>query len=364
MSVTEAEAAVPAHAGSASAGTARPYAPSWLNRLLDWIDRLPGPTWAAYAVAALIAIAGGHLGLWETGLLAWGELDGAQVFWGIYLPAQVWIIEYLDRVARDSFAAFRPAVDLDDEEADNELYRLTVIPAFPALLIALLVLPMTLVSYALDPVSAGVVDYDAVALVLRAVSEWFVGAVLLVFVYHTFRQLRLVSRLHARATRIDPFQPRPLYAFSQLTSRTGIALLVLVASGLLANPVALESAVFWTVWAPWVVGVPLMAIIIFVAPLYGMHRRLVADKDSVQRASDERLKAILTELNAAVDARDVGQAEGLQKLLASQLSQREVYARLPTWPWSTGTLRGFGSALLLPVVLFLIQRYLSEILPR
>ena len=28
----------------------RPYRPSWVNVLLDWIERLPGPTWLAYVV--------------------------------------------------------------------------------------------------------------------------------------------------------------------------------------------------------------------------------------------------------------------------------------------------------------------------
>jgi hypothetical protein len=364
MSASGASTTASSPVAVASAGDARPYPPSWLNRLLAWIDALPGPTWLAYTIAALISTALGHAGLWETGLIRWWTLDPALVFWGIYLPAQVWLIEHLDGVAHRAFAAFRPAVDLASDEAARLEYELTVIPARPALAIALVVLPLTLLGYAADPVGAGVVGYDRVALAMRALSEWFVGAVLLVFVYHTLRQLRLVSRLHALAVRVDPFQPRPLYAFSNLTSRTGIGLLVLVASGLVANPLALQSAAFWTIWAPWLVGVPLMAVAIFVGPLYGMHRRLSAEKDAIQRASDERLTAILVELNEATDARDVARAEGLQKLLASQLSQREVYARLPTWPWSTGTLRGFASAMLLPIVLFLVQRYLGEVLAR
>jgi hypothetical protein len=69
------------------------------------------------------------------------------------------------------------------------------------------------------------------------------------------------------------------------------------------------------------------------------------------------------ELTTAVDARDLPRAEGMQKLLASQLSQRDVLARLPTWPWSSGTLRGFATTLLLPVIVFLIPRGVIELLP-
>ena len=39
--------------------------------------------------------------------------------------------------------------------------------------------------------------------------------------------------------------------------------------------------------------------------------------------------------------------------------QRDLIARVPTWPWSIGVLTGFMSAILLPIALFLIQRVLS-----
>ncbi len=39
-------------------------------------------------------------------------------------------------------------------------------------------------------------------------------------------------------------------------------------------------------------------------------------------------------------------------------------AKLPTWPWSAGTLRGFASALLLPIAVFLVQRFFREFPPR
>lgn len=36
--------------------TLPPYAPGWLHRLIDLIERLPGPTWAAYVVIAIVSI--------------------------------------------------------------------------------------------------------------------------------------------------------------------------------------------------------------------------------------------------------------------------------------------------------------------
>ncbi len=52
--------------------------------------------------------------------------------------------------------------------------------------------------------------------------------------------------------------------------------------------------------------------------------------------------------------------ETLGKSIAALWRERDIIAKLPTWPWSTGTLRGFVSALLLPITLFLIQRLLGD----
>ena len=61
-----------------------------------------------------------------------------------------------------------------------------------------------------------------------------------------------------------------------------------------------------------------------------------------------------------MDARELARADGLNKTLASLLVQREILAKLPTWPWSTTTLRGFVTAILLPMALFLAQQALSR----
>ena len=62
-----------------------------------------------------------------------------------------------------------------------------------------------------------------------------------------------------------------------------------------------------------------------------------------------------------MDADDLSRADGLNKAQASLLQQREVIARLSTWPWSIATLRAFISAILLPLALFLIQRVLAQV---
>ena len=104
------------------------------------------------------------------------------------------------------------------------------------------------------------------------------------------------------------------------------------------------------------------ALIAFVVPLYGLHTRLAAEKERLQGETEHRLKALLAELNHDVDSRDLTRADGLNKTLASVGQQREILAKLPTWPWSSGTLRAMTTAILLPLFLFVIQLVLSRII--
>jgi hypothetical protein len=61
-----------------------------------------------------------------------------------------------------------------------------------------------------------------------------------------------------------------------------------------------------------------------------------------------------------VDADDLARMDGLNKALASLVVERDLLARLPTWPWQPGTLGAFATAIVLPVALFLVTRALER----
>ncbi len=127
-----------------------------------------------------------------------------------------------------------------------------------------------------------------------------------------------------------------------------------------AAPAVFETGAIW-IWASYLLPGILIAVAVFVLPLREMHTRLAAEQQRLQFAAEERLKAILEELAKDVDAVDLARADALNKTLGSLLQQRDVLAKLPTWPWSTGTLRGFVTLILLPIALFLAQRILVAI---
>jgi hypothetical protein len=177
-----------------------------------------------------------------------------------------------------------------------------------------------------------------------------------------FRQMRQIRQTLARAAIIDAFRPGPLHAFSRLTSRTGIILLLFTGSAFLVLPASsLAGEAFPITWLPYLFVPPLIAVAAFILPLYGMHGRLVAEKERLQNATEVRLQALFEEINRDVDVRDMARLEALNKATSAVVQQREILAKLPTWPWSAGTLRGFVTAIFLPLAIFVVQRILIQL---
>jgi hypothetical protein len=340
----------------------RPYRASWLDVLFGAITALPGPTWLAYLVLLIPSVVLSNSMLWSSGIRPWGEIDPTQTFWGVLTLATFAAIHHLRNEAGRAFDRFRPA--LGDGVADAEVarYELTVMPARPILLITVVSVALTILYYVVDPVASQVTGLSAAGLAIRTISESATTAAVLGLVYQAVRQTRRVNRLHAAAENVDPFRPLPLYAFSRLTAQTGTVLVLFNSVGVALNPASVSSEASFALYLPWLVGFAIVAVGFFLVPLLGMHRRLEDIKDSLESASGARLRSLLGELNEAIDRRDSDGVEALDRTISALRHEREILRALPTWPWSATTVRGFASALLLPLALFLVQRFLSQVL--
>jgi hypothetical protein len=105
-----------------------------------------------------------------------------------------------------------------------------------------------------------------------------------------------------------------------------------------------------------------LAAALFVLPLIGLHNRLAVEKTRLMTASQERVKAVLGRIHEAVDGGDLDRSAQLKDALGMVTAERDLLARLPTWPWSTSTFRGVASALLLPIAIFLVTRLIDRLL--
>jgi hypothetical protein len=176
--------------------------------------------------------------------------------------------------------------------------------------------------------------------------------------YLTFRQLRLIRRTYAQATGLDLFRAKELYAFSGLTLRMGIGWLIVFYSGALFYPALVRNI-------PWAssAGLVLAGIAVsFVTTLFDIHKRIDAVKASHLAEIDGRLKGAFTELHRRIDAGEAGTLAPLREVMDALLVEREVVAKIPTWPWQSGTAAGFLAAILLPLVVWGVQTVLQRLL--
>lgn len=165
-----------------------PYPPSWLDRLIDRIGRVPGPAWWPYAASILLLV--GLLGLTQR-LADPGSFDPGALVFAIYPAYIVALTRYLDHQAASALEAFRPAMRVGDAEFERIRYELTTLPAAPAWIASALAIPATylfIVAPGAMDFSAQAIPGEALALLLTA----FTSTAFLVLILHTVRDRKSV----------------------------------------------------------------------------------------------------------------------------------------------------------------------------
>ncbi|MBF8290090.1 MAG: hypothetical protein HW391_1058 [Chloroflexi bacterium] len=279
--------------GAAEATDARPYPPGWPHLLADRLERLPGSIWVAYAVIALVAVLAMHLVPWTRDNAPIGTFDLPNTFWGILPVITLWLFRDVERAAATAFDAFRPALNLSEPELARLRYELTVIPDRLSLVITVVAVGFTLVSFALDPAGSDAVGLTGLPLVVVLVIQSFIVSVFFQLICQVLRQLRQIRRTVARSAVVDLFQPGPMHAFSRFTSRFGISIVLIVGFSVALVPTPTDFGSFLLSWAPYLVIPPIVVVIAFVVPLYGMHGRLVAEKEQMQGRRSSASRACL-----------------------------------------------------------------------
>ena len=95
--------------------------PGVIDRLLGFVDRLPGPAAAAYLLIGLALAVVAHLIFWATDSFAVGTISANVLMPALAIAWFGWLLQTLNRVARETFDDFTPA--LSEPEAEDA-YRL------------------------------------------------------------------------------------------------------------------------------------------------------------------------------------------------------------------------------------------------
>jgi len=343
---------------TANQGENIPYPPSWVDRLIQWIDRLPIPAWLFYILGMLMYILVISITLWIDGSVPFGKVGSIPSISPPVVFAFLALYHYLTRVGSKSLLAFRPLLDVSDAEFARINYELVTVPRkWDWLNVPLgMILPYPFL-----------VDNPATWMnltpntLLPFVTLWviitFFNITFGTLIIRVIRQLRMIRKLHTQATNINLLRLKPAHAFSMVTSRMAIGFVLIAIVGYFNNPSgAVDST--WNFFTYILMAV--VAISVFVAPVIGLRELLEKEKERKLDETSDLLQATTASLHNKIENKDFDDIGGMETAISSLVRERERLEKISTWPWNTSTLRGFASSLLLPIFLWLVTRLLEK----
>ncbi|HEV8699137.1 MAG TPA: hypothetical protein VGQ89_15680, partial [Candidatus Limnocylindrales bacterium] len=246
--------------------------PGAVSRFLAWTDGLPGHGWWVFPALAVLLFGYAHAIVWATGRVPFGVIEPTISVGVAYGPFLLAVLAAANFVSKRSLVAFWPATGWP--EADRPAWAAAFVntPGPWGWVSLAIGVPLAIGSFLSAPTSSFGVGGDRLILFVAYLPALILGYAMAPAAFvHTVRQLRLVARIHREATRIDPFDRGPVYAFSRLTVLTGLGYVLVGYYSLTVNGAfsAGNLLAVAALGASIVVGV-----VTFVVPLWGIHERL------------------------------------------------------------------------------------------
>jgi hypothetical protein len=338
----------------------RPYRPSWVDRFNAWVAALPVGAAIFYGGLGAALVLVQLLALWLDGGLQATEIIPIIIFNGLATPYLLALIYVTDDQANGAMAAVRSAFTPPEPVFFSLRYRLTTMP-FPSSLIAgVIATAGTILTERLSGVPVRYAPLEqlpdfAIAFQIVDKSSAFAFGVL---IYHTVRQLRLVTGLTAQHLRISLFHTRPLQTFSRLTASTALGLVMFVYLWMAINPEILRDPLILA----YGVVLTALAVLVFAWPLLGIHRLIRAAKDQALHEIDLHLEAAFAAFEQCLEEENDTGLAPLNERIAGLETEHRFIEVIPTWPWRADTGRLVLTAIAIPLILMILQYFIEQIL--
>lgn len=336
-----------------------PYTKSWVDHLIQRIDRIQGPSWVFYIVALVVLVFTNNAIFWLDGSQALGSHNPVRTADSVFILIFLALYHHLSIVVIQSFDVFKTVLKLPETELKIIEYRLTTLPRWLEWLAIFIAIIISIQSIQSDPASFGLdTARTFIPFVYQYIVMIFTVTTLIVLIFQIVRQLKLVTTLHKQAVEIDIFQLTPFHAFAKFTARAGIGLLAFVIYNNIFD-LFLNSA-----GAPLyvVVVVSVLAVSVFVIPLLGIQSRLEDEKERRLNQTNEMIKLTLDKIHAQVNSDKYEKIPELNTTMTALLAERNLVKQISTWPWETSTLSGFVSTVLIPFFLWFVTRLLENLI--
>lgn len=335
---------------------------SWLDRLHVILARLPLPWWLPILLVPVSLIA---LELIIRQVSNSQPPDDAPALGlMIFYATQPWyviaLLYFLDRRAEQAVIALEPLLR---NGTDSGELRFTIgnMPYWPALLWTAIGLALFLLAHFFTTISENLVLAGSPESVrgIRLVEGALVWMAGLVAFYHTVRQLRIIDDTFTRRVRTNLLDQVPLYGLAGVSAYTAVGLAIPSTVVLLALPQVPTDVITLAI----VVSVFGLAVLTFVAPLYRVHLELASEKADRLSANAVEMDALIQQVHKQAKARSFEGVGEMHTAIQILNLERTLIDSARTWPWPPGSIRALLATLLLPILIWIIQRLLAAFLP-
>lgn len=339
------------------AGEEKPYPPSYLDRFMGWVQRLPVPYWLTYLLLFVLQSSIFHVLSWYDGWLPVFTPSLVLLLLPLWLWGPLAIMTFLNSISVEALSVYSPLLDAPPETIQRLKYEFTTMPARGVIISGVIWAGLYLVF--------GYLAYDSLYAAFRfgiffiviLLGEGFITfSIGSAIYYHSIRQLVLVNRTVKMIKQVNLFHLDPVYAFSIVTSRTGISWMILLSLTFLVFPMRLAPLPALSMPIAQIV----MAVSAFALPLRAVNHCLVAEKRRLLEEHNQRLELTLARLHRCLDDNELGEIVQLNNAIAGLYAERDILTKIPTWPWRTDLFTTFLSIIVLPVILFIIQFALTR----
>lgn len=319
---------------------------------MDFVQRQRVPYWLTYLVLLIAEIGILHILAWADGWVSPYTFNPLMATFPVWLWVPMAIMTYVDSVSLQALSSFRSLLDITEEQFNGLNYEFTNMPSrgvfFSGLVWSVNYLLINYLGFDATYAALGWGKIFAVLTFTVGLVTFLTGSAIY---YHSLQKLVLINRTVKMVKQFNLFRLDPVYAFSRVTSLIGISWMLMLTLTLLTLPIQLATEMGVALMAIQII----LAIAAFVLPLWFVHRRLVSEKRGLIAELNLRVQAAMDNLHHALDNSEKDDVDHFSNALMGLGAEREVLAEIPTWPWRAGTLTGFLSAIVLPIVLFLIQ---------
>lgn len=333
------------------------YRASWVDTAQDYLEQMRWPWWLP-----LILLSGLLFLMESTVLAATVDHDGRLLIDGIGVtnalaPSYIFgLLLILDRRAKAALLRLRPQLK-DPGQLPVLQTTISSMPFWPTWLATCAGLIFFVLIAVANPAMNDLLLHNTTRLTrwIRLTEGTIVWMLGWTAIYHTVRQLRIIDLVFTRHVEVSLLNQAPLYGLAGVSSLTAVGLAVPPAIVLTLLPQLPTDALGLSALAAFV----LVASLAFLAPIYRLHQLLEEQKEDLLSQNGGKLEDYRRVLHRALDADDADEIEQAHRTMQALNLERSILRFARTWPWAPGALGRVSAALLLPILIWLIQRYLG-----